>query len=363
MRDRDDMREIASRLDCHGDWAQLLACTMREVAEMLNHQRPADQSHALAAPSDASWPSLVSSAIAQCHLCNVAETPGSAQQLLDAAGGSAFSAEGGSLSMDVEQTLFESFIDDDYEGRLHLTTLRQNDKGGQVVGIAFWREVPDTEMREWINFDALSASISDLRGLVIDEDDHDDEHTEGKSGANSNSRHRRSLVPVREESLHWLYQATSSRHLQRAGRSRATTTSTAALSREELIDGLTHRWIKIELLAVQKSFWGHRYGSLLLATALQEAYQQKSNRAILHVAGGYSNVPAVKLYQRFGFVGVPAGDGGIFNKPDRDLFVLGNIGAALQSLHWNECLPLPAPNNGNPLIEDGDVDAGGDISA
>ena len=334
----------------------------KEVAEMLNHQRPDDQSHALAAPSDASWPSLVSSAIAQCHLCKVTETSASAQQLLDATGGT-FSAEGGSLSMDVEQTLFESFIDDDYEGRLHLMTLRQNDEAGRVVGVVFWREVPDTEMREWINFDALSASISDLRGLVIDENDDDDGHTEGKSGANSSSRHRRSLVPVREESLHWLYQATSSRHLQRAGRSRATTTSTAALSREELIDGLTHRWIKIELLAVQKSFWGHRYGSLLLATALQEAYQQKSNRAILHVAGGYSNVPAVKLYQRFGFVGVPAGDGGIFNKPDRDLFVLGNIGAALQSLHWNECLPLPAPNNGNPLIEDGDVDAGGDISA
>ena len=333
---------------------------------MLNHQRPDDQSHALTEPSDhASWPSLVLSTVAQCHLCKVAETPASAHHMLDAAGGGSFAAEGGSLSSDVEQTLFESFIDDDYEGRLHLTTLRQNDDGGQVVGIVFWREVPDTEMREWINFDALSASISDLRGLVIDENGDDDEHTAEKSGASrSSSRHRRSLVPVREESLHWLYQATSSRHLlQRGRKSRATKTSVEALSREEVIDGLTHRWVKIELLAVQKSFWGHRYGSLLLATALQEAYQQKSNRAILHVAGGYSNVPANKLYQRFGFVGVRAGDGGIFNKPDRDLFVLGNIGTALQSLHWSGCLPLPAPNNGNPVIEDGDVDAGGEISA
>lgn len=335
---------------------------------MLKNQRPNDQSHALTEPSDASWPSLVSSAIVQSHLCKVTENPASAQHMLDAAGSGSFAAEGGSLSSDVEQTLFESFIDDDYEGRLHLTTLRQNDEAGQVVGIVFWREVPDTEMREWINFDALSASISDLRGLVIDDNGDDDEHTAGKSGASRSStgRHRRSLVPVREESLHWLYQATSSRHLlQRGGKSRATNTSVEALSREEVIDGLTHRWVKIELLAVQKSFWGHRYGSLLLATALQEAYQQKSNRAILHVAGGHSNVPAVKLYQRFGFVGVRAGDGGIFNKPDRDLFVLGNIGTALQSLYWSGCLPLPAPNtrNGNPVIEDGDVDAGGEISA
>ena len=332
---------------------------------MLKNQRPDDQSHALAEPSDASWPSLVSSAIVQSHLCKVTENPASAQHMLDAAGsGSCFAAEGGSLSiMDVEQTLFDSFIQDDYEGRLHLTTLRQNDEAGQVVGIVFWREVPDTEMREWINFDALSASISDLRGLVID-DNGDDDDTAGKSGASRSSRHRQSLVPVREESLHWLYQATSSRHLlQRGRKSRATNTTVEALSREEVIDGLTHRWVKIELLAVQKSFWGHRYGSLLLATALQEAYQQKSNRAILHVACGYSNVPAGKLYQRFGFVGVRAGDGGIFNKPDRDLFVLGNIGTALQSLYWSGCLPLPAPNNGNPVIEDGDVDAGGEISA
>ena len=330
---------------------------------MLKNQRPDDQSHALAEPSDASWPSLVSSAIVQSHLCKVTENPASAQHMLDAAGSGSFATEGGSLLLDVEQTLFESFIDDDYEGRLHLTTLRQNDEAGQVVGIVFWREVPDTEMREWINFDALSASISDLRGLVID-DNGDDDDTAGKSGASRSSRHRQSLVPVREESLHWLYQATSSRHLlQRGRKSRATNTTVEALSREEVIDGLTHRWVKIELLAVQKSFWGHRYGSLLLATALQEAYQQKSNRAILHVAGGYSNVPAVKLYQRFGFVGVRAGDGGIFNKPDRDLFVLGNIGTALQSLYWSGCLPLPAPNNGNPVIEDGDVDAGGEISA
>jgi hypothetical protein len=119
-------------------------------------------------------------------------------------------------------------------------------------------------------------------------------------------------------------------------------------SREEVIENLTHRWVKIELLAVRKPFWGNRYGSLLLACALYEAYSLNNNRAILHVAGGYSNVPAVKLYQRFGFVGVPAGDGGIFNTPDRDLFVLGNIGVALQSLSWKDCLALP---DDRPSIE------------
>lgn len=306
-----------------------------------------------------SWPERVTSAIDHCHLCKVNETPQSAQHMLDAAGGT-FAAEGGTLSIDVEQTLFEAFIENDYDGHLHLTTLRQSTKDGDVVGIVFWREVPDTEMREWINFDALSASISDLRGLVIDDDDGDKnddgtskkgqkgDHSSNTNGTTNSSRHRRSLVPVREESLHWLYQATSSRHLLRR---REGTRQPAALSREEVIGGLTHRWIKIELLAVRKTYWGNRYGSLLLAIALYEAHHLNNNRAILHVAGGYSNVPAVKLYQRFGFVGVPAGDGGIFNKPDRDLFVLGNIGTALQSLHWSECLPLPPGEI--PQIENG----------
>ena len=310
-----------------------------------------------------SWPEKVTSAIDHCHLCRVKETPQSAQRMLDVAGGT-FAAEGGSLSIGVEQTLFEAFIENDYDGHLHLTTLRQNTKDGDVVGIVFWREVPDAEMREWINFDALSASISDLRGLVIDDDGggnrNDDinkkgqerkegDHSSNTNGTTNSSRHRRSLVPVREESLHWLYQATSSRHLLRRG---GGTSQPAALSREEVIDGLTHRWIKIELLAVEKSYWGNRYGSLLLAIALYEAHHLNNNRAILHVAGGYSNVPAVKLYQRFGFVGVPAGDGGIFNKPDRDLFDLGNIDTALQSLHWSECLPLPPGQV--PQIENGD---------
>jgi len=319
---------------------------------------PASASSIVAADA-ASWPDKVTSAIDRCHLRKVNETPQSAQRLLDDAAGGAFAAEGGSLSIDVERTLFEAFVENDYDGRLHLTTLRQDTDGGEICGIVFWREVPDTEMREWINFDALSASISDLRGLVLEDGGCEEKGGEEQSSAHSAStvsRHRRSLVPVREESLHWLYQATSSRHLlRRGGRSQPATNApyapAAALSREEVIDGLTHRWIKIELLAVPKAFWGKRYGSLLLAVALYEAHHLNNDRAILHVAGGYSNVPAVKLYQRFGFVGVPAGDGGIFNKPDRDLFVLGNIGASLKSLHWGECLPL-SPSE-CPQIEGG----------
>jgi len=278
------------------------------------------------------WPEKVSAAVQNRYLNRVEETPASAADVLESA--ESF-CEGGALSIDVERTLFEAFVEDDYDGRLHLTTLRN--ESDAVVGLVFWREVPEDEMKSWINFDALSASVSDLRGMVNDVNaeivDDDSIHRQ---------RHRSSLVPVREESLHWLYQASTSR------RDLVSQPRGKALSREEVIEDLTHRWVKIELLAVRKPFWGNKYGSLLLACALCEAYSLNNNRAILHVAGGYSNVPAVKLYQRFGFVGVPAGDGGMFNKPDRDLFVLGNIGTALQSLSWTDVLTLP---DDRPSIE------------
>lgn len=118
---------------------------------------------------------------------------------------------------------------------------------------------------------------------------------------------------------------------------------------EEFKEELMHAWIKIELLAIRKQYWGHRYGSLLLAVALYQAWLKHNNRAILHVAGGNSNIPAVRLYKRFGFLSVKAGedDDGVFHKPNRDLFVLGNIGNALQSLSWSDALNLPLENNSN----------------
>ena len=68
-----------------------------------------------------------------------------------------------------------------------------------------------------------------------------------------------------------------------------------------------------------------------------------NEHAILHIAGGGAskNVPAGRLYARFGFVAIPRHDeGGPFVKPDRDLFVLGNIGRALGALPWEEVLQI-----------------------
>ena len=286
------------------------------------------------------WPSKIPAVIKKRRLICIEEPPDSARSIFSSTGAI---CDGETLSIEVERTLFESFIGDDYEGKLHMTTLR--DQSDNIVGFVFWREIPESEMKSWINWDSLSVSISDFRGGatgrgILKGGRSEDKLIESNSSGltDQQQKHRTSLVPVREESLRWLNEATLSRDL--------TAKSSAPkhrprLTRQEVMDELSHAWVKIELLAVRKQFWGNRYGSLLLACALYEAWKLHNNRVILHVAGGHSNVPAVRLYERFGFIEVKAGQlGGPFNKPDRDLFVLGNIGTALQSLSWSEPLVL-----------------------
>ena len=98
------------------------------------------------------------------------------------------------------------------------------------------------------------------------------------------------------------------------------------------MEGLTHSWVKIELLAVHPDHWKQHVGTLLMACTMYQAHQQGGDRMILHVAGGKENVPAQRLYDKFGFVEVPQGT--VFHKPDGDLFVLGHVGESLQQLCW-----------------------------
>lgn len=47
---------------------------------------------------------------------------------------------------------------------------------------------------------------------------------------------------------------------------------------------------------------------------------------------------ARKLYERFSFVHLPRyEEGGPFDKPDGDLYVLGDVGRVLEQCPWDEC--------------------------
>jgi GNAT superfamily N-acetyltransferase len=106
------------------------------------------------------------------------------------------------------------------------------------------------------------------------------------------------------------------------------------------VSTLTHSWIKIELLAIHKSHRHHHYGKLLLACVLSKALEHHESHAILHIAGSTSNIAARKLYETFGFVHLPKyEEGGPFERPDGDLYVLGDIGGVLNKFYpWDEML-------------------------
>ncbi len=231
-------------------------------------------------------------------------------------------------STDIARTLIDAFIEDDYDGKLHLMTLsilNQNNNataaagndGYEIIGISFWREVDDGEMRDWFDVDRVAKMI-DKSIEQNQEQQHEHE----------------SLKLVRRSSINWIQKALESTSTQNS--------NYISRNTQESIQQLTHAWVKIELIAIKQSYREHHLGHTLLGCTLAKAHERCGDHVILHVAGGASkNIPAAKLYQRFGFVSLPTHkDGGVFQKPDRDLFVLGNIGQALEDLPFEEILQI-----------------------
>lgn len=262
------------------------------------------------------WLQHFPSILKEKHLICINETVQSADQLRKRYG---YFANGKELSHDVEQYLFDSFIANDYEGKLHLTTIHQIDptldlsieviaegnykgKGiGEITGLVFWREVDDDEMKHWLHWDYISRLHHQSRRF---------------SDLSTSERAAKALKLARSSSIESL--------------------SKIITQENEVEDELTHAWVKIELVAVRQQFWGHHIGTLLMSCAFYHAYLHHSSRAILHIAGGSNNVPALKLYEKFGFV--PIKTDTMFEKPDRDLYILGDISSSLENLAWDETL-------------------------
>mmetsp|Transcript_306 Transcript_306/g.518 ORF Transcript_306/g.518 Transcript_306/m.518 type:complete len:364 (-) Transcript_306:14-1105(-) len=318
------------------------------------------------------------------HLKCLPHTPETAQILHDTHG---FFANGREMSHQVEQHLFDAFIEDDYDGHLHLMTLHSvveskdvngvsfgetgddinirnssfdNDLLGPPLGIVFWRDVSDEEMREWFDWKYLTKAFGQdkpikngkIREIVPSKNTEDSLKPIGKD---------ETLHLVRQSSIYSIQNMVKDMYLPSTVDDDTAVSSTthdgeSRLDRinkelDNVDNNLTHAWIKLELIAVRQQYWGNHLGSLLLACALHHAHSKlHQSRVILHVAGGAENIPAVRLYERFGFHPVPQGT--LFHKPDRYIYVLGDIARSLGGITWNEGALEVTTTLGDKLLED-----------
>jgi len=432
------------------------------------------------------WKSQIHQILKEKNLICIHQTAESAQCLHDTYG---FFANGRELSHDVEQKLFDMFVDNDYDGTLHLTTIHKNlststdrneknelnmnkehkstilqhESGSKVdpsengreseskpeseppggpstnygppLGLVFWREVPDDEMLEWIDwshvakyFGNISRVLGESSSLLGDEE-YESQSMKIKpflrkssktsldpSGMSSNDPSDTTNIAlerkipgglglslVRQQSIESIRSMVSNcpiRSRQVSNSNIGIISSISSAVNEEPMEKmstraltvslplppplslgmmkkkLTHAWIKIELVAVRQPYWGQRLGSILFACALYHAHCRHQSRVILHVAGGEENVPAVRMYRRFGFLPVKTtstgemGDGGdaanstgtatatatattmsstigrsstrsrLFHKPNRDLYILGDIEKSLADLAFEKALGI-----------------------
>jgi hypothetical protein len=261
------------------------------------------------------------------------ETPASAKEALSR--GQLDAKDFIEVSPDIESTLLEAFIEDDYDGKLHLMTLSMMHRGTaenddddnarqnveEIIGLSFWREVPAEEMGDWFDVERMSKMIT--KSTIEHEHDHE---------FSNHAKNRLKLV--RSSSVSWIQNALRSSSIDTLDEDKSDTHAS--------IQQLTHSWVKIELIAIKQSYRSHHLGNILLGCTLSKAHE-RNKHAILHVAGGGAskNIPAAKLYGRFGFVRIPKHEeGGPFTKPDKDLFVLGNIGKALEDLPYEETFQI-----------------------
>ena len=289
------------------------------------------------------WQAMIPSLVSRRGFACTEQSMDSARSLFDAGqlGNFTRANENNWLSPEVEASLLESFIEDDYEGALHLTTL--DDDQGHPVGIVFWREVPEDEMEDWIHWENLQQRLlreqqeqQQRRKSVLDDQQQegvDEPKAVPTSRQNHGRRMRQSLQLVREESIRWLEVASNVSSTRRASSSSMSASLLDTKSTAKLVETLVHSWVKIELLAVHPDYWNRHIGTLLLACAMYHAHKKGDDHMILHVAGGQENVPALKLYDKFGFLPVPQSTG-VFRKPNKDLFLLGHVGRSLQKFCW-----------------------------
>jgi ribosomal protein S18 acetylase RimI-like enzyme len=223
------------------------------------------------------------------------------------------------VGKDIEIMIRDAYIDELYDDAMHCVTVR-NSSTGEALGIVFWRDLSQEEMKKHMKVEFVEAAIKEQQALPqAQQKQNQIIYLNDKSEANELANQLEELK-IDEE-----------RHVESAKHSGSELAPVNQMNAANINRG----WIKIELLATLPCATGQRIGTILLSAALVYAARHRKNKGLLHVAGGNANIPAIQLYQKFGFHSVPPE---YFNQPNKEMFVLLDINRILRRLDWTQII-------------------------
>ena len=249
-----------------------------------------------------SWTTAVRRRLHTLHLSLRLETPTSLTQLYD--NQPAFSSHT-HISLQLEQLIRDAYIDDLYDGRLHCATLR--DDSDHAVGIAYWRDVEEADVKRWIKpqhaEQILDTATADQPALPTADT-------------------AQSTLPATDDAP--------------AGDSDGVMAALSAFAPYRQLTSA--HWLKVELLVTVPSHAHLHLATLLLSSALllsASSYSPQPTHSMLHIAGGSHNTAAVALYSRLGFRAIPRD---WVNEPNRDVWVMVDVMRWMRGGDWVRAL-------------------------
>jgi GNAT superfamily N-acetyltransferase len=220
----------------------------------------------------------------------------------------------------LEDAVRDAFLEDAFDGRLHLLTIRDTSRtlkkiGHPIVALVFWRDLDRNEIHNW------ARDLEECHRGLLEDGPSPSQTPPPLNGTPKDDGDQLSLVVHSNNRL----ELNDSFDMS----------SLADVLSEETMDLALDpcNWIKIELLGTHPDHLRRGYARLLLVSVLLISLARDGKKsAVLQVAGGYEdNVAAMELYLSLGFARPPKE---MFKKPCNNVLVLWSIQRTLEGLDW-----------------------------
>lgn len=266
---------------------------------------PSQPPSAAAAPFLSSWTLAVRRRLHSLHLSLRLETAASLARLYAAQ--PPFSVDT-HISLQLEHLIRDAFLDDLYEGALHCATVRDADS--RAVGIVYWRDVDEADVRRWIKPQHAQH--------ILDAATHDQPALPASPTHNAP---RAALLAADDAP---------------GGDGDGVLDALSAFSPYQQLTAA--HWLKVELLVTVPSHAHLHLATLLLSSALllsASSHGAGPTHSLLHIAGGSHNTAACALYGRLGFRAIPRE---WVNEPNRDVWLMVDVMRWMRGSDWARVL-------------------------